>query len=94
MLGRVLRDSASTEVAAGFLEEIYRVDVTDLLPEVHQPALVLHYRADRLIHYRGGQQLASELPNARFVPLDGRYHLPDAADLDRIVDAIRDLVSP
>jgi DNA-binding SARP family transcriptional activator/pimeloyl-ACP methyl ester carboxylesterase len=93
MLGRVLRDSASTEVAAGFLEEIYRVDVSDLLPEVHQPALVLHYRSDRLIHYRGGQQLASELPNARFVPLDGRYHLPDAADLDRIVDAIHDLVT-
>lgn len=94
MLGRVLRDSAPAEVVAEFLEEIYRVDVSDLLPEVKQPALVLHYQSDRLIQYGGGVQLATELPDARFIPLEGRYHLPDAADLDRIVAAIDDFLAP
>ena len=52
------------------------------------PALVLHYRADRLIPFRGGQQLAAELPDAQFVVLEGAYHLPDARDLDTVADAV------
>jgi pimeloyl-ACP methyl ester carboxylesterase len=52
------------------------------------PALVLHYRADRLIPFRGGQQLAAGLPDARFVALEGSYHLPDAHDLDTVANAV------
>jgi pimeloyl-ACP methyl ester carboxylesterase len=62
--------------------------VTELLPQVRAPALVLHYRGDRVIPYGGGQQLAAGLPDARFLPLDGDYHLPDASDLPRIADAV------
>jgi pimeloyl-ACP methyl ester carboxylesterase len=91
-LARVLRDSASREVAAGYLQAIYDADVTALLPEVRAPALVLHYRGDRLIPFAGGRQLASGLPDARFLVLDGNYHLPDAADLDRVVEAICEFV--
>jgi pimeloyl-ACP methyl ester carboxylesterase len=52
------------------------------------PALVLHYRNDRLIPFRGGQQLAAGLPDAQFVALEGAYHLPDARDLDTIANAM------
>jgi pimeloyl-ACP methyl ester carboxylesterase len=62
--------------------------VSTLLPEVTTPALVLHYRRDHLIPFVGGQQLASGLPNATFVPLDGNVHLPDVTDLDQIEEAI------
>ncbi len=87
-LARVLRDSADREVAAGYLEAVYEADVAALLPRVRAPALVLHYRDDRVIPFRGGQQLAAALPAATFLPLDGAYHLPDAADLDRVVEAV------
>jgi pimeloyl-ACP methyl ester carboxylesterase len=87
-LARVFRDSATPEVAAAYLETMYEQDVTHLLPEVHAPTLVLHYRSDRLIRFRGSQDLTSGLPNATLLPLDGRVHLPDAADLDRIERAI------
>jgi len=87
-LAKVFRDSAAPEVAAAYLETIYQQDVTPLLPAILTPTLVLHYRSDRLILFRGGQALASGLPNATFVPLDGRVHLPDAADLDTIEQAI------
>jgi pimeloyl-ACP methyl ester carboxylesterase len=76
------------EVAAGYLEAVYEADVAALLPRVRAPALVLHYRGDRVIPFRGGQQLAAALPAATFLPLDGAYHLPDAADLDRVVEAV------
>lgn len=87
-LARVLRDSADAGVGAGYLEEMYRTDVSDLLPTVSAPALVMHYRGDRLIPYRGAQQLARGLPDARLVSLEGDVHLPDAADLSRIVEVV------
>lgn len=87
-LGRVLRDSASREVAAGYLETVYSTDVTDLLSGLACPALVIHYRGDRVIPFSGGQQLAAAIPGAQFLALEGHYHLPDAQDLDRLVEAI------
>lgn len=87
-LARVFRDSAEPEVAASYLEHLYDQDVSALLPQIEAPALVLHYRSDRLISFRGGQDIAAGLPNATFLPLDGRVHLPDAADLDTIEEAI------
>jgi DNA-binding SARP family transcriptional activator/pimeloyl-ACP methyl ester carboxylesterase len=91
-LARVLRQSAGPEVAAGYLEAVYRADVSALLPRVNAPTLVLHYRGDRLVPFAGGQQLAAALADATLMPLDGAYHLPDATDLPRIVDAIAGFV--
>lgn len=87
-LARVLRDSASADVAADYLRSMYDHDVSGLLPSVTAPALVLHYRRDPLIPLRGSQDLAAGLPRATFLPLDGRVHLPDAADLEQIEKAI------
>jgi pimeloyl-ACP methyl ester carboxylesterase len=85
---RAMRDSADPDIAADYLQAVYETSVTELLPQVRAPALVLHYRGDRVIPYGGGQQLAAGLPDARFLPLDGDYHLPDASDLPRIADAV------
>ena len=92
-LARVMRDSAPPEVAAGYLEAMFRTDVSPALADVRAPALVLHYTGDRVIPFRGGQDLASGLPDNTFVPLNGDYHLPDVGDLDRIVATIVDFVS-
>jgi len=55
---------------------------------------VLHYRGDRVIPFAGGQQLAAALPDATFLPLDGAFHMPDALDLARVVDAVTEFVAP
>ena len=72
---RILRESAPTEVAAGYLEAIYDTDVTDLVDEIRAPALVLHYRGDRVIPFAGGETLAAALPSARFIA-EGRRVAP------------------
>ncbi len=87
-LAKVFRDSASSEVAGGYLDAIFDQDVTELLPTVAAPTLVLHYRSDRLIPFVGGRDLAAGLPHASLLTLDGRFHLPDARDLDTIEQAI------
>ena len=40
------------------------------------PTLVLHRRGDRTVPIGRGRELASLLPQARFVPLNGDSHLP------------------
>lgn len=92
-MAAVLRDCADREVAAGYLAAIYDADVSGLLPAVTAPALVLHYRGDRVIPYTGGLQLAEGLPNARLVTLEGRFHLPDTRDLGEIVGRITAFLS-
>src|SRR5512139_47838 len=91
-LSQVFRESAGPDVAADYLASMYDHDVTDLLPHVEAPTLVLHYRGDRLIPFRGAQDLVAGLPDATLLPLDGRVHLPDAADLDQIQKAMVDHV--
>ena len=92
-LARILRESAPMDVAAGYLEAIYATDVSDLIEEVRTPALVLHYRGDRVIPFAGGDALAAALPSARMVAKDGAWHLPDARDVDDIIDAVEELLS-
>jgi DNA-binding SARP family transcriptional activator/pimeloyl-ACP methyl ester carboxylesterase len=89
-LSSVFRESAAADVAADYLESMYDHDVVRLLPSVQASALVIHYRADRLISFRGALDLVTGLPDATLVPLDGRVHLPDARDLDHIEKAIVD----
>jgi DNA-binding SARP family transcriptional activator/pimeloyl-ACP methyl ester carboxylesterase len=91
-LAKVFRDSAEPEVAAAYLEQVYEDDVGHLLADIVAPALVVHYRGDRLVRFAGGRDLAARLPRATFLPLDGGVHLPDARDLDAVEEAVVDHV--
>ena len=51
------------------------IDVTELLPRVTVPTLVLHSRDDAIIPFEQGRMLARGIPNARFVALESRNHL-------------------
>jgi pimeloyl-ACP methyl ester carboxylesterase/DNA-binding CsgD family transcriptional regulator len=73
---RMQRAAASAEAASLFLDLDLNADLRDILPKVPVPALVLHRRGDRTVPLSRGRELASLLPNARFVPLNGDSHLP------------------
>jgi pimeloyl-ACP methyl ester carboxylesterase/DNA-binding CsgD family transcriptional regulator len=75
-LSRYQRVSADADVAAAFLDLDLRADARADLPRVTAPALVLHRRGDRTVPVSRGRELASLLPNARFVALNGDAHLP------------------
>ena len=88
-LGAVLRESADPATGAAYLAATFTSDAGPMLSSVHQPALVIHYRGDKVVPFAGGEHLASSLPEARFLPLEGGYHLPDVADVDRLDRAVR-----
>ncbi len=90
---RMQREAATPEVATRALEHFYAADVTDLLADVRCPALVIHYRGDRAVPFRGGEEIAALLPQARFVPLEASSHLPRSEDIAHIVDLIHRFIA-
>ena len=84
------RRSASAEVAARALEELYHVDMSDRLAAVEAPSLVVHHERDRAIPFRGGQQLAGGIANARLIALEGLGHarLNPTTESDVVDDVI------
>jgi pimeloyl-ACP methyl ester carboxylesterase/DNA-binding CsgD family transcriptional regulator len=62
--------------AARFMKEVFRIDIRDTAPKVRCPTLVFHAREDPCFPFEEGRLLASLIPEARFVPLDSKNHLP------------------
>jgi pimeloyl-ACP methyl ester carboxylesterase/tetratricopeptide (TPR) repeat protein len=51
------------------------IDVTDLLPRIAAPTLIVHAREDAVVPFAEGRLLADRIPGARFVALEGRNHI-------------------
>lgn len=69
------RRTTSPEMATEFMQSHARIDVTNLLPRVAVPTLVIHADRDKVIPLSEGRLLASEIPDARFVELHSRNHI-------------------
>jgi DNA-binding CsgD family transcriptional regulator len=69
------RVSASPENAVRFRHVFNTIDVRRLAHQVRVPTLILHVRDDGAVPFEEGRLLASLIPGARFVPLEGRNHL-------------------
>jgi len=96
-LSRYQRHSAEADVAAAFLELDLTSDVRRFLPTLTMPTLVLHRRGDRTVPISRGRELASLLPNARFVTLSGDSHPPwmdDQRELQRALAGFLDDATP
>lgn len=74
------RKTTSAENAAAILDAYGDVDVSDLLPQVRAPTLVIHARRDAGVPHEQGQSLAAGIPGARFVTLDTANHILPATD--------------
>ena len=69
------KNTTSPENAVRIQEALGAIDVRDLLPRIEAPTLVLHCREDAVVPFNLGRVLATSIPGARFVPLEGRNHL-------------------
>jgi pimeloyl-ACP methyl ester carboxylesterase len=89
---KYFRECAAPEIVAKILEFAYRSNVVHLLASVRVPTLVLHRHQDRAIPFKLGRELASLIPNARFVPLEGKENLPWAGDFEPVLRAIAEFL--
>jgi pimeloyl-ACP methyl ester carboxylesterase len=69
------RVSTSTLNAVRLLEALGDINVAPLLAQVSVPTLVVHVRDDARVPLKYGIELASGIPDARFVTLESQNHL-------------------
>ena len=71
---RYQRSATPPENAARIQLALDNIDITDELSRVTAPTLVLHVRGDARAPFEEGRRMAAAIPNARFIPLEGRNH--------------------
>ena len=69
------RITTSPENAVRIRQAVDEIDVSDLLPRVKVPTLVLQCRNDAVQPFDEGRRLAAGIPGARFVALEGSNHV-------------------
>lgn len=69
------RKAASPNNAYRIHNLVGEIDIRHMLPQIDVPTLVLHCRDDQVVPFEEGRILASEIPGARFVPLESRNHV-------------------
>jgi pimeloyl-ACP methyl ester carboxylesterase len=86
--------SASADTAIRPLRVIGDIDVTELLPQVAVPTLVVHSRGDARVPFEHGLMLAREIRDARFVALESKNHLILSHEpaWPRFIDAITEFL--
>jgi pimeloyl-ACP methyl ester carboxylesterase/DNA-binding CsgD family transcriptional regulator len=85
-----LRESVTPEAARAALEAMGQFDVTDLLPRLRVPTLVLHRNGIPWLPVDIARALASRIPDARLTVMEGESTAPylgDAEATARAVDA-------
>lgn len=83
------RMSATAQTARHTLATCYGLDVSDELPKVLAPTVVIHREHDQAVPLAEGRRLADGISGARLTVLPGRAHIPFVGDVDALVDAIR-----
>jgi len=68
------RITTSPENAVRIRQFSDNIDITDLLPNIKTPTLVLHCSNDAVQPFEEGRRLAAGIAGARFVALAGRNH--------------------
>ena len=92
-LEQYFRRAASPGAAAALLRMNSYIDIRDVLPTIQVPTLVLHRTGDHDVNVAEGRYLASRIPGAKFVELEGADHWIAAGDTDAIADDIEEFLT-
>ena len=86
--GKFERLGATPGAAIALMEMNSQIDITDILPSIRVPALVIHRSDDVLIDIDAGRLLGSTIPGATYVELPGNDHLPWIGNAESVIEAI------
>jgi pimeloyl-ACP methyl ester carboxylesterase len=81
---RIFRLSVSPGSMAAYWRMNVDVDVSDVLPSIRVPTVVMHRPDLELADIRTGRYLAEHIPGARLVELPGSDYAPQLGDQDRL----------
>ena len=92
-IARLERHAASPAMVRQIFEMFLDIDVREVLPTIRVPTLVLHRRHDRVVNWRAGRYLASQIPGARYVELEGDDHIPWVGAADDVLGEIEEFLT-
>lgn len=69
------KNTTDAETALRILATSGGINVLERLEDVRVPTLVIHARGDEMVGFEQGRILATGIPDARFVPLEGNNHI-------------------
>lgn len=90
---RYERMAASTDSLSELLDMIYEADVTEVLPTLDLPVLVIHRTGDLRVPLARGRQVAEAIPGARLLQLEGDDHFAYVGDLDEWMPEVERFVT-
>ena len=88
----VMQESVSPEALHASISAFKDLDVTELLPRVHCPVLLLHRRQLSWLPVDTAKDLASHLPDARLTLIEGESGAPYLGDADGVLNAITEFL--
>ena len=91
--GRVERLTATPDVLEAATRAVFESDVSQALPAIQAPTLVISRRGDRHVPYEHGRQVASLIPGARFTELSGDDHIPFAGQQVHLLDEVEEFLT-
>jgi class 3 adenylate cyclase len=87
------RTGGSRAIARQLYDLMWNLDVSDVVPHVSVPTLVLHYEND-FIGVANAHWIAEQIPGAQLVVLPGGTHVPaDVSVVDQMVDEVERFVT-
>src|SRR5439155_13826474 len=87
------RAAASPGMVSSLLRSYGEIDVTDVLPTLRVPTVVLHRLDDTAVAVGAGRMFAEQIPGARMVELPGNDHIPWFGDADALLDEIEEFLT-
>ena len=92
--GRFERLGASPAAATELMRMNSQIDISNIVPTVRVPTLVIHRTEDVTVNVEAGRFLAEHIPGARYLELPGKDHIPFVGDnAGEIADAIQEFLT-
>ena len=90
---RVERLTATPDVLEAATRAVFESDVTQALPAIQAPTLVISRRGDRHVRYEHGRHVAGLIPGAKFTELSGDDHVPFAGQQVQLLDEVEEFLT-
>jgi len=91
--GRLERLAASPSVIRRIFKLIGEFDVRDVLPSIRVPTLVMHRTDDSFIKVEHSRYIASRIPDARYVELEGEENMFSLGDVEAVMGEIEEFLT-
>jgi class 3 adenylate cyclase len=91
--GRLERLAASPSTIRRIFELIGNFDVRDVLPSIRVPSLVMHRTEDSFLKVEHSRYIAAQIPEARYVELEGGDNMFSLGDSDGLLGEIEEFLT-